>query len=222
LCQASRARRVPTREDVRIPMTTVLVCDDAPLAREAIRRAVGAVPGVERVTAAGSGEEVLARFPIERPDLVLMDVRMPGIGGVEASRRLVAAHPDATVVMLTMGEDPDGVARAVSGGARGYVAKDASREEVAATVALALAAGREGPSSRSARVRPAGSPPALTEREQQVLDGMSRGKSNAEIGRELYLSEDTVKTHARRLFRKLAAADRAQAVALGFRWGFLR
>jgi DNA-binding NarL/FixJ family response regulator len=71
-------------------------------------------------------------------------------------------------------------------------------------------------------VRPAGAPPALTEREQQVLDGMSRGKSNAEIGRELYLSEDTVKTHARRLFRKLAAADRAQAVALGFRWGFLR
>jgi DNA-binding NarL/FixJ family response regulator len=124
--------------------------------------------------------------------------------------------------MLTMGEDPDGVARAVSGGARGYVAKDASREEVAATVALALAAGREGPGSRSARIRPAGAPPALTEREQQVLDGMSRGKSNAEIGRELYLSEDTVKTHARRLFRKLAAADRAQAVALGFRWGFLR
>ena len=203
-------------------MTTVLVCDDAPQQRQTIVRAVSAIPGVERVTAAGSGEEVIARFPIERPDLVLMDVRMPGIGGVEASRRLVAAHPDAAVVMLTMGEDPDGVARAVSAGARGYVAKDASREEVAATVALALAAGRDGPASRSPRVRPAGTPPSLTEREQQVLDGMSRGKSNAEIGRELYLSEDTVKTHARRLFRKLSAADRAQAVALGFRWGFLR
>ena len=203
-------------------MTTVLVCDDAPLAREAVRRVVNAVPGVERVTAAGSGEEVLARFPIERPDLVLMDVRMPGIGGVEASRRLVAAHPEATIVMLTMGEDPDGVARAVSAGARGYVAKDASREELSATVALALAATTDGAANRAARVRPAGSPPALTEREQQVLDGMSRGKSNAEIGRELYLSEDTVKTHARRLFRKLAAADRAQAVALGYRWGFLR
>ena len=203
-------------------MTTVLVCDDAPLARETIRRAVGAVPGVERVTAAGSGEEVLARFPIERPDLVLMDVRMPGIGGVEASRRLVAAHPDAAVVMLTMGEDPEGVARAVSSGARGYVAKDASREEVATTVAMALASGRDGIGGRASRIRPAGAPPALTEREQQVLDGMSRGKSNAEIGRELYLSEDTVKTHARRLFRKVNAADRAQAVALGFRWGFLR
>ena len=76
-------------------MTTVLVCDDAPLAREAIRRAVGAVPGVERVTAAGSGEEVLSRWAAERPDLVLMDVRMPGLGGVEAARRLVTTYPGA-------------------------------------------------------------------------------------------------------------------------------
>ena len=202
-------------------MTTVLVCDDAPMAREAVRRALSGVPGVERVTAAGSGEEVLARYPLERPDLVLMDVRMPGIGGVEAARRLVAAHPDASVLMLTMGEDVDGVARAVANGARGYVAKDASREELASSMTLVMAAGPEVPGQRGGRSRPGGSPPILTEREQQVLDGMSRGLSNAEIGRELFLSEDTVKTHARRLFRKLGAADRAQAVALGFRWGFL-
>lgn len=202
-------------------MATVLVCDDAPLVREAVRRAVAGLPGVERVTAAGSGEEVLARYPLERPDLVLMDTRMPGIGGVEASRRLVAAHPEATVLMLTLGEDPDGVARAVSAGARGYVVKDASREEIVTAVGLALTAQRlvgVGPP----RSRPAGSAPSLSDRELQVLDGMSRGRSNAEIGQELYLSEDTVKTHARRLFRKLGAADRAQAVALGFRWGFLR
>lgn len=202
-------------------MTTVLVCDDAPHAREAVRRAVGAVPGVERVTAAGSGEEVLARFPLERPDLVLMDVRMPGIGGIEASRRLVAANPDARIVMLTLGDDLDGVARAVEHGARGYLAKDSSREEVAAMVGLVLA-GSERREAAPASGRTVGARPSLTEREQQVLDGMSRGKSNSEIGKELFLSEDTVKTHARRLFRKMSAADRAQAVALGFRWGFLR
>lgn len=202
-------------------MTTVLVCDDAPMAREAVRRALAGLPGVERVTAAGSGEEVLARYPLERPDLILMDVRMPGIGGVEATRRLMSAHPDAAVVMLTMGEDADGVARAVNGGARGYIAKDASREELASTMTLVLSASPEVPGQRGARTRPGGAPPALTEREQQVLDGMSRGLSNAGIGKELFLSEDTVKTHARRLFRKLGAADRAQAVALGFRWGFL-
>jgi len=179
------------------------------------------LPGVERVTAAGSGEEVLARYPLERPDLVLMAVAMPGIGGVETARRLVAAHPDASVLMLTMGEDIDGVADAVASGARGYIAKDASREELATTVGLTMAMGADLPGQRNGRLRPPGTPPVLTEREQQVLDGMSRGLSNAEIGRELFLSEDTVKTHARRLFRKIGAADRAQAVALGFRWGLL-
>lgn len=202
-------------------MTTVLVCDDTPALREAVRSMLTAVPGVERVTLAGSGEEVMARFPLERPDVIFMDVRMPGIGGVEATRRLVAAHPDASIVMLTMGEDVDGVARAVAGGARGYVAKDASREELASTMTLVLAGMSDIPGQRGGRARPGGAPPVLTEREQQVLDGMSRGLSNADIGRELFLSEDTVKTHARRLFRKVGAADRAQAVALGFRWSLL-
>lgn len=203
-------------------MASVLVCDDSPLARESIRRAVSVIPGIDRVTVAVSGEEVLVRWPGERPDLVLMDVRMPGIGGVEASRRLLAAHSDATVVMLTMAEDRDGIARAVSAGARGYLTKDANREELAATVALALSSASATGGPRRARTEGMGTPPALTERELQVLGGMSRGRSNAEIGRELYLSEDTVKTHARRLFRKLGAADRAQAVAWGFRWGFVR
>lgn len=203
-------------------MTTVLVCDDAPLAREAVRRAVASVPGVERVSAAGSGEEVLARYPMERPSVVLMDVRMPGMGGVEATRRLLAAHPGAVVVMLTMGEDIDGVAAALAAGARGYMVKDASREETATI--LSLAATAQQPRTGNVvplPVRPQQDGPALSSREIEVLDGMSRGLSNAQIGRELYLSEDTVKTHARRMFRKMGAADRAQAVALGFRWGLL-
>lgn len=203
-------------------MTTVLVCDDAPLAREAVRRVVSSVPGVDRVSAAGSGEEVLARFPLERPGVVLMDVRMPGMGGVEATRRLVLAHPGAVVVMLTLGEDPDSLGAALAAGARGYMPKDASREE-AATV-LGLVASPTQPTGGTVvplPVRAQPGVPALTPREAEVLEGMARGKSNAQIGRELYLSEDTIKTHARRLFRKMGAADRAQAVALGFRWGLL-
>lgn len=195
-------------------MTTVCVCDDSPLAREAMRRSLTGVPGVDRVVLASTGEEVLARWVVEHLDLVLMDVRMPGLGGVETTRRLLARHPDAAVVMMTVAEDVDGVARAVVAGARGYLVKDASREELAAAVTQVLA--RPAPSDT-----PAGSP-SLTEREMQVLTGMSRGRSNAEIGRELYLSEDTIKTHARRLFRKLGAADRAHAVAMGFRWGLVR
>ncbi len=148
---------------------------------------------------------------------------MPGMDGVEATRRLLARHPEAQVIMVTVAEDADGVARAVASGARGYLVKDATREEMAATVVHALSdAVWRRPASVPRQTEGSGSAPALTERELQVLTGMSRGRSNSEIGKELFLSEDTVKTHARRLFRKIGAADRAQAVAVGFRWGLLQ
>jgi DNA-binding NarL/FixJ family response regulator len=207
--------------------TTVLICDDHRIVREGLKQFVSGVPGVDRVETAASGEEVLARYPHERPDLVLMDVRMPGLGGLEATRRLVAAHPQATVIMLTAADDRDQVAAAVSSGARGYLLKDVSHEELCAAVAHALdGADLVEPSLRRAMSgRDAGrsGPPnaQLTERELQVLTGMSQGKSNSQIGRDLYLSEDTIKTHARRLFRKLGVNDRAQAVALGFRRGLV-
>ena len=208
-------------------MTTVLICDDHRIVREGLRQFVANVPGVDKVETAASGEEVLARYPHEHPDLVLMDVRMPGLGGLEATRRLVSLYPDAKVIMLTAADDRDQVAAAVSSGARGYLLKDVSHEELCAAVAHALdgmdlvePSVRRAMASRDA----AKSGPAqaqLTERELQVLRGMSQGKSNSAIGRELYLSEDTVKTHARRLFRKLGVNDRAQAVALGFRRGLV-
>ena len=203
-------------------MTTVLICDDHRLAREGLRRSVQALPGVDRVDTAESGEEVLARWPSERQDLVLMDAQMPGLGGLETTRRLVRAHPDANVVMLAGATDRDLVAMAISGGARGYLHKDVSREELCAAVANAIAAA-EMPDVLVPRQATSGPrPPELTEREMQVLRGMAAGKSNGQIGRELYLSEDTIKTHARRLFRKMRVNDRAQAVASGFRLGLVR
>ena len=208
-------------------MTTVLNCDDHRIVREGLRQFVANVPGVDKVETAASGEEVLARYPHEHPDLVLMDVRMPGLGGLEATRRLVLEHPDAKVIMLTAADDRDQVAAAVSSGARGYLLKDVSHEELCAAVAHALdgidlvePTLRRALASRDS-VRSTPPQAQLTERELQVLTGMSQGKSNSAIGRELYLSEDTVKTHARRLFRKLGVNDRAQAVALGFRRGLV-
>jgi DNA-binding NarL/FixJ family response regulator len=208
-------------------VTTVLICDDHRIVREGLRQFVSGVPGVDRVETAASGEEVLARYPHEHPDLVLMDVRMPGLGGLEATRRLVAQYPGAKVIMLTAADDRDQVAAAVSNGARGYLLKDVSHEQLCAAVAHALdGADLVEPSLRRAmtgretgRTVPPGA--QLTERELQVLTGMSQGKSNGQIGRDLYLSEDTIKTHARRLFRKLGVHDRAQAVALGFRRGLV-
>jgi DNA-binding NarL/FixJ family response regulator len=206
-------------------VTTVLICDDHRIVREGLRQFVEDVPGVDRVVTAASGEEALARFAAEHPDLVLMDVSMPGLGGLEATRRLIAGHPTANVVMLTAQEDRDHDAAAVTAGARGYLVKDVSREELCAAVAGALA-GRDlvEPSLRRAlhdRRSKEDKGAQLTEREVQVLTGMSQGKSNAQIGRDLFLSEDTVKTHARRLFRKMGVVDRAQAVASGFRRGLV-
>jgi DNA-binding NarL/FixJ family response regulator len=203
-------------------MTTVLICDDHRQVREGLRQSVQAVPGVDRVDIAASGEEVLARWPAERQDLVLMDAQLPGLSGLETTRRLVQAHPDANVVMLTGAGDRDLVALAISGGARGYLHKDVSREELCAAVANAIASADVGESAQARAVVPMPRGPELTEREMQVLHGMAAGKSNAQIGRELYLSEDTIKTHARRLFRKMRVNDRAQAVASGFRSGLVR
>lgn len=197
-------------------MSSVLVCDDSPLAREALRRLIAGLPDVDRVGTAGSGEEVLSRYPHERPDLVLMDVRMPGLGGVVTTRRLLASYPQARVVMSVLPDDLDASASAMASGAAGFLVKDASPEEVAVVVGHGLEDVENG--HRRAAADGSGRP-RLTDRELQVLAGMSRGRSNSEIGRDLYLSEDTVKTHARRLFRKLGATGRAHAVAIGYRWG---
>ena len=178
-------------------MVSIMVCDDSPAVRAAVRRCLGAIPDVSTISTAASGEELLARYPVERPDVVLLDVQMPGMGGCEAVRRLHELDRRVTILMLTSGESPQQVAEAVSQGAQGYIAKDASPQEVAAV--LAASQGDDSTTAGLPQQRRA-EDPGLTEREQQVLRGMSEGLSNAQIGRELFLSEDTVKTHARRLF----------------------
>ena len=202
-------------------MRTVLVCDEVPLAGESLRRIVTTLPGVARVSCTRTAEELLVGYETERPALVLLALPATAARGVEAARRLLTRHPEASVVLLATPGDAETVAEIIALGARGFVMRDATREELGAVVGQALA----DPGWRSRpRVPATGEAPAplLTEREMQVLSGMSRGRSNAEIGRELYLSEDTIKTHARRLFRKLGAADRAHAVAMGFRCGLVR
>src|SRR3954468_24343434 len=129
-------------------MTTVLICDDHRQIREGLRQSVQTVPGVDRVDTAASGEEALARWPAERQDLVLMDLQMPGLGGLETARGLVPQHPDANIVMLTGAADRNLVALAISGGARGHLHQDVSRQGLCAArrpalARFALAAGAE-------------------------------------------------------------------------------
>lgn len=202
-------------------MATLLICDGDPHGRERLARCAGEVPGVDRVDSAADGSEVLARYPVQLPDLVLIDARLPGAGGgAEAVRGLLSRHPQALVFIIGDPDD-DRAMNALLAGARGVLRRGLAHEELAVAIAHALAgellvAPTAPPEQRCPQ-------PAvrLTEREMQVLWGMSGGKTNSEIGRELYLSEDTIKTHARRLYRKLGVNDRAHAVASGFRLGLV-
>ncbi|HSV67244.1 MAG TPA: response regulator transcription factor [Mycobacteriales bacterium] len=199
-------------------MTSVLICDERRGVREGLGQFMSAVPGVGRVDTVATGEELLERFPHEKPDVVLVGTQRAVDTGIITVRRMVSQYPKAAVLVFGAPDDAQNIVAAVACGARGYLRWDASHAEVCAALAHALA-GVEL-SSRVPLPRQAGDV-VLTQRELQVLHGMSQGKSNSQIGRELFLSEDTVKTHARRLFKKLGVNDRAQAVACGFRRGLV-
>ncbi len=236
-------------------MTGVVVCHGSPVVRERLVAAAQGVPALAPVRPAASGEELLILARRQPPSMVLLDAHLPGTGPVEAMRRLRLMNIGAAVVMLAQPGDEIALDRAIALGARGFVAPDVGRAELAAVAAHVLAApmGGRSPlatrlpnppvSSGAAAVRRGVTPvrtvlaagerdveqttvqlpkPELTKREIEVLTGMSNGRSNAQIGADLFLSEDTVKTHARRLFRKLGASDRAQAVAIGLRRGLIR
>lgn len=203
-------------------MTTILVCEGSPLIREQLRRAVATVRGVDRVVTAASEDEAVRVASANSPSLILVDVGLPEQGGLHAVRRIRGVDGSARIVMLTLAEQDRAVVAAVAAGARGYIVKDASRAELRVAVAQMLTEQPAYAVARPSVPAPRRDEPALTERELEVLAGMCEGRSNIEIGRALFLSEDTVKTHARRLYRKLGAADRAHAVAIAMRRGLVR
>lgn len=228
-------------------MAGVVVCHGSAAVRERLVVTSIGVPSLAPVRAAATADELVALARRIAPTVVLLDAHLPGSGPAEAIRRLRAVAPAAAVVLLAGPEDGEALDRALALGARGFLAPDVGRAELAAVAAhvqaspAATAAAGPSPApaaggphavpslqeSQPPRVeapvggRPVDGTPVLTKREIEVLVGMSHGRSNAQIGQELFLSEDTVKTHARRLFRKLGAADRAQAVAIGLRRGII-
>ncbi|MFJ2959631.1 response regulator [Streptomyces sp. NPDC087270] len=217
-------------------MTRVVVADDQTVVREGIVMLLGLLPGIDVVGAAGDGEEAVRLVAEQRPDVVLMDLRMPRCDGVEATRRIRAQHPGTQVVVLTTYADDDSLFPALRAGARGYLTKDAGGEEIARAIAD-VTAGRAGLSSAVQRrvldvlaqgeraavgpVRQEGEelPDGLTIREAEVLALVAEGLSNAEITERLHVSMATVKTHINNLFAKTGARDRAQAVGYAYRHG---
>jgi DNA-binding NarL/FixJ family response regulator len=203
---------------------TILLVDDHPVVRHGLYGMLDAEPDLTVVGEASSGDEGVA-FAVElRPDVVLMDLRMPGGDGVSATARITAAAPGVRVLVLTTYESDRDILRAIEAGAGGYLLKDASPQELADAV-RAAARGETvlAPSVASTLVRqvrrPA--PPALSTREAEVLRLVARGLTNADIGKALFISEATVKTHLLRAFNKLDVADRTAAVTTAMEHGLL-
>jgi len=214
-------------EDVRgRPAATlsVLIADDHPVVREGLHGMLAAEPGVAVVGEAGSGDEAVAMARRHRPDVVLMDLRMPGGDGVQATAGILAAVPGTRVVVLTTYETDADIVRAVEAGATGYLLKDTPRAELISAI-RAAARGETvlGPTVAGRLVshlrRPAAEP--LSARETEVLSLVARGQTNGEIGKALYISEATVKTHLLRTFGKLGVSDRTAAVTRAIELGML-
>ncbi|UQU66620.1 response regulator transcription factor [Couchioplanes caeruleus] len=205
-------------------MIRILLVDDHPVVRHGLRGMLEAEPDLTVVGEASSGSEGVERAVELNPDIVLMDLRMPGGDGVEATARILARTRGVRVMVLTTYESDRDILRAIEAGAGGYLLKDASPAELAGAV-RAAARGETvlAPSVASTLVRQVRSPapPSLSQREAEVLRLVARGLTNADIGRELFISEATVKTHLLRAFNKLDVADRTAAVTRAMALGII-
>jgi DNA-binding NarL/FixJ family response regulator len=201
----------------------VLIADDHPVFRAGLSGVLAEADDVEIVGEAARGEDVLPLALAVQPDVVLMDLHMPGVNGVEATRQIAAAGLAAAVLVLTMFDDDESVLAAMRAGARGYLVKGAAGERIVDAV-RAVAAGEAvfgaevakgvlGVLAADRRGTRAGRPfPILTDREREILDLIAAGRSNSEIARRLVLSDKTVRNHVSNIFAKLQVADRAQAI----------
>lgn len=194
-------------------MIRVLVVDDHPLFRDGLGALLATVPDLEVVGSVGDGESAVRRAVETRPDIVLMDLNLPVVPGIEATRRIVAATPETAVLVLTMVDDDDSVMAALQVGARGYVLKGAGQEEVLAAIRAVAAGGAVFGPGVAGRVLGGRRGPSydLTEREAEVLALLANGMSNAEIAREIGVSLKTVQNHVSRVLTKMQVRDRTQA-----------
>jgi DNA-binding NarL/FixJ family response regulator len=200
----------------------VVVADDHPTFRKGLGALLASLPDVELIGEAVDGESAVALAGELRPDVVVMDLDMPGIGGVEATRRIAAAHPSMAVLVLTMLDEDESLFAAMRAGARGYVVKGADTDDVLrALESVARGDAVFGPAvagrvlSYLTRPLSARDPvlfPELSDREREVLELMARGLSNGEIARKLFVSPKTVRNHASNVFTKLQVSDRVEAV----------
>jgi len=200
----------------------ILIADDHPVFRHGVRALLESTPEVEVVGEVTTGEEAITLAESLKPDVVLMDIQMPGINGIDATRRIVQTSPYIRVLVVTMFQDDGSVFAAMRAGARGYILKDATKDEILRAIRAvgngeaifspAIASRVLAYFAAPASSLPKGVFPELTDREREILDWIVKGATNAEIAARLDLSVKTVSNYVSNIFSKLQVADRAQAI----------
>ena len=204
------------------PAIRILVVDDHAMIRLGLIGALSSEPGMEVIGQARNGREAVELHARLAPDITLMDGILPDMHGVEATREILAKHPAAKIILISINETAEDVRRALEAGVRGYVPKSCEQDAIVAAI-RSVSAGKDYlPPALVRRLADRNAVVGLSQREVEVLRLVAKGKANKEIAVELALSGDTVKTHLTHLMRKLGAADRAHAVTLAIEQGFLR
>jgi DNA-binding NarL/FixJ family response regulator len=201
--------------------TRVMITDDHPVVREGFASMIETEPDMTVVGQARSGEEALALFRGVRPDVTLMDLRMPGMGGVEAIRAIRGEFPDSRVIVLTTYDGDEDIYRALEAGAQAYLLKDMLCDEILGAIRAVHAGQRRIPAAVGTRLAERMTGQDLSEREQRVLELVATGKSNKEIAAALEITEATVKGHMTNVLGKLGVTDRTQAVVTALRRGLV-
>jgi two-component system NarL family response regulator len=200
----------------------ILLADDHPSLRAGLATILNAEPGFLVVAEAGSGRETLAQAAAASPDVLVVDIRMPEGDGIQTIKELMKINPQVKTLILTTYDNEEDVFNGLEAGARGYILKDTTREEIIEAVRKVHAGERFLPQAIASRLADRIIRPSLTPRELDVLRLVSRGRSNKEIATAMFISDETVKSHMKALFQKLGVHDRAEAVGIALQRGLLR
>ena len=209
------------RVSKKLNQISVMLVDDHPAFRKGLAALIESEPDLKVVAETGDGSEALALFRRIRPDIVLMDLRLPGTGGVEATMAIRKEFPEARIVVLTTFDADEDIYRAMESGAKSYLLKDTPDDELAATIRAVFAGEGPLPARVAQRLAERRKRADLSQREMQVLQLLIKGRSNKEIGSALFVTEDTVKAHLKTLFAKLNVRDRTEAAISAIQHGIV-